>query len=354
MSIATKNQFWNARMTGLNPASPGGNTNDIWSGSGGSTVDGDWVMTSGSWAITPDTNVYTSYTIMACFTYSSIPSDDTVLLTLDNGTHKVEVKSDGTANGLKIVGASTVTFTDLDLNVSEDNSIPLMLRLTLADGGAVKCYRYEIEEDNDAVIDYKSITGASSSSATVKFGNASGNIKWHSVYYSQYGAFSPSELMASDFAQDIHVRMALAIVQHLKDSSKPYLKTQVDNANIVFAYDISSDNLRTMGTPSVHIYVANITSPEFTALGGSSIEQQYNVEIFVTTKGINYENAYMSALNILGEIFDELYTTTGLNGTTDSLESHEAVLDTRIDDDEITCTHQLTITYRRRIKMTRR
>ena len=354
MSIATKNQFWNARMTGLNPASPGGNTNDIWSGSGGSTVDGDWVMTSGSWAITPDTNVYTSYTIMACFTYSSIPSDDTVLLTLDNGTHKVEVKSDGTANGLKIVGASTVIFTDLDLNVSGDNSIPLMIRLTLTDGGGVKCYRYEIEEDNDAVIDYKTITGASSSSATVKFGNASGNIKWHSVYYSQYGAFSPSELMASDFAQDIHVRMALAIVQHLKDSSKPYLKTQVDNANIVFAYDISSDNLRTMGTPSVHIYVANITSPEFTALGGSSIEQQYNVEIFVTTKGINYENAYMSALNILGEIFDELYTTTGLNGTTDSLESHEAVLDTRIDDDEITCTHQLTITYRRRIKMTRR
>jgi hypothetical protein len=109
-----------------------------------------------------------------------------------------------------------------------------------------------------------------------------------------------------------------------------------------------------MSHPNVHVYVDNITSPEFNALGGSSIEQQYDVEIFVSTKGVNYENAYLTGLNILGEIFDELYTTTGLNGTTDSLDSHEVTLDTRLDNDEIICTHQLTITYRRRIKMTRR
>jgi len=354
MAIATKNQYWNARLTGQNPALPGGNSNDTWSGSGGSTVNGNWVMTSGSWAITPDTSTYKSYTLLACFSYTTAPSDDAVLLTLDNGTHKVEVKSDGTTTGLKIVGATTVTFSDLDLNVSEDDSIPIMIRLTLADGGAVRCYRYEIEENNDAVVDYKSLTGASSSSATVSFGNASGNVKWHSVYYSHFGAFTPTELMPSDFSQDIHVRMALAIVQHLQDSTKPYLKTQVNDANIVFAYDISPDNIRTMTHPNVHVYVDNITSPEFTALGGSSIEQQYDVEIFVSTKGVNYENAYLTGLNILGEIFDELYTTTGLNGTTDSLDSHEVTLDTRLDNDEIICTHQLTITYRRRIKMTHR
>ncbi len=55
-----------------------------------------------------------------------------------------------------------------------------------------------------------------------------------------------------------------------------------------------------------------------------------------------------------GEIFDELYTSTGLSGTTDSLVGHQCKLDTRLDDDEIICTHQLTMTYRRRIKMTRR
>ena len=94
---------------------------------------------------------------------------------------------------------------------------------TASSEGAVRCYRYEIEENNDAVIDYKTLTGASSSSATVSFGNASGNVKWHSVYYSHFGAFTPTELMPSDFSQDIHVRMALAI-QHLQDSTKPYLK----------------------------------------------------------------------------------------------------------------------------------
>ena len=353
MAIATKNQYWNARMTGADPSDPGGNSNDVWAGGSGSASGGDWVITNGTWTINPEAT-YLSYTIFACFTYTTAPDDGAVLLSLDNGTHKVEVQSDGTTTGLKVVGATTQTFSDLDLNLSDSTSVPMILRLTLENGGAVKCYRYEIEENDDAVIDYISLTGASGSSRAVKWGNTSGNVKWHTLYYSQFGAFGPRELIPSNFAQDIHVRMGLAIVEHLKDSTKPYLKTQVDDANIVFAYDISPDNLRTMLTPSIHVYVDNIASPEFDALGGTSIEQNYDVDIFVTTKGTNYENAYMLALNILGEIFDELYTSTGLSGTTDSLESHEAKLDTRVDDDEITCTHQLTITYRRRIKMTTR
>ena len=353
MSIAKKNQFWNARMTGADPSAPGGNSNDAWSGSGGSASGGNWVITNGTWEIDP-TDAFKSYTLFSCFTYTTAPDDGAVLLSLDNGTHKVEVQSDGTTTGLKVVGATTATFSDLDLDVTEDASVPIMIRLTLADGGAVKCYRYEIEEDDDDVIDYISLTAASSSARNVKWGNTSGNVKWHSVYFSKHGAFSPRELIPSDFAQDIHVRMALAIVEHLKDSTKPYLKTQVDNGNMVFAYDVSPDNIRTMLTPSIHVYVDNITSPEFDALGGSSISQLYDVDVFVTTKGTNYENAYMLGLNILGEIFDELYTSTGLSGTTDSIEAHRAVLDARTDNDDIICSHQLTLTYRRRIKMTRR
>ena len=352
MAIATKSQYWNARMRGADP-SVATTGEDVWAGGSGSANGGDWVITNGTWSITPAAED-NDMTLLACFSYTTAPDDDAVLLKLSNGSHKIEVKSDGTTTGLKIVGASTVTFSDLDLNVSGSEAVPIMIRLTLASDGSARCYRYEIEENDDAVDDFKSLTGASTSDNVVSFGNTSGSIKWHSVYYSKFGSFGPKELMGADFAQDIHVRMALSIIQHLKDSNRPYLKTQVDDANIVFAYDISPSSLRTMQTPSIHIYVEDIASPEFTALGGSAIDQVYSAEIFVTTKGTTYQNAYLLALNILGEIFDELYTSTGLSGTTDSLESHECKLDTRVDDDEITCTHQLTLTYKRRIKMTRR
>ena len=178
MTIATKNQYWNARMTGVDPSNPGGNSNDLWSGSGGSTVAGSWVITNGSWSITPaaDDN---SLTMLACLEYTTAPSDNTVLLSLSNGSHKVDVKSDGTKTGLKVVGATTSTFTELDLGLDEDNSVPIMIRLTLAEGGAVKCYRYEIEENDDAVDDYLSLTAVSSSDNAVIFGNNNGEVKWH-------------------------------------------------------------------------------------------------------------------------------------------------------------------------------
>ena len=56
----------------------------------------------------------------------------------------------------------------------------------------------------------------------------------------------------------------------------------------------------------------------------------------------------------MGEVFDELYVNTGLRGTTDSLDSYNMNLDTKLDDDETVCVHELNLTYRRRIKMTRR
>ena len=89
-------------------------------------------------------------------------------------------------------------------------------------------------------------------------------------------------------------------------------------------------------------------------MGGSSIEQLYEIAIYVTTKGTNYEEAYRLGLNIIGEVFDELYVNTGLTATTDNLESYAMNLDTKLDDDETVCVHQLNLSYNRRIKMTRR
>ena len=63
---------------------------------------------------------------------------------------------------------------------------------------------------------------------------------------------------------------------------------------------------------------------------------------------------YRLGLNIIGEVFDELYTNTGLSATTDNLEAYNMNLDVKLDDDETVCVHQLNVTYKRRIKMTRR
>ena len=95
-------------------------------------------------------------------------------------------------------------------------------------------------------------------------------------------------------------------------------------------------------------------SPEFESLGGSKITQNYDVKVFISVKGTNYENAYRKALNIMGEVFDELYTKTGIEGTTDSIISYSADLDTKKDEDETVCVHVLTLTYMRRIDMRHR
>ena len=123
---------------------------------------------------------------------------------------------------------------------------------------------------------------------------------------------------------------------------------------MIYGYDLSSQMINRIPTPSIHVMFQTISSPSFDALGGSNIEQLYTIGIFVTTKGTNYEDSYRLGLNIMGEVFDELYVNTGLRGTTDSLDSYNMNLDTKLDDDETVCVHELNLTYRRRIKMTRR
>ena len=43
----------------------------------------------------------------------------------------------------------------------------------------------------------------------------------------------------------------------------------------------------------------------------------------------------------MGEVFDELYTQTGVQGTTDSIIQYDAQLDSKMDDDETVCVHVL-------------
>tara|TARA_R100001510_G_C7653770_1_gene212183 strand:+ start:1230 stop:2285 length:1056 start_codon:yes stop_codon:yes gene_type:complete len=351
MTVASKNQFFNARIRGEDPANPAGpNVSDAFTGSGGSASGGAWVITNSTYSI----GHATSMTMVAMLSYNTAPDSGAVLMTLDNGTKLVQVKSKGNNTQLDLVGATTVTINDLDLNLSEDNSVPLILRLTMDASGNAKLYTHEILRDTDGNDGFYSVAGASTSSATASFGNTSGSVNWFSIYYSKFGAFNPEELMLSDFAQDTLARMGISVIDTLKESNRPFIKKFVSDSSIVYGYDLSSQMINRIPTPSIHVMFQNISSPSFDALGGSQIEQLYTIGIFVTTKGTNYEDCYRLCLNIMGEVFDELYVNTGLRGTTDSLDSYNMNLDTKLDDDETVCVHELNLTYRRRIKMTRR
>ena len=351
MAVANKNEFWNARIRGEDPANPAGpNVSDAFTGSGGSASGGAWVITNSTYSI----GHATSMTMVAMLSYNTAPDSGAVLMTLDNGTKRVQVKSKGNNTQLDLVGATTVTISDLDLNLSEDNSVPLMLRLTMDTAGNAKLYTHEILRDTDGNDAFYSVAGASTSSATASFGNTSGSVNWFSVYFSKFGAFNPEELMLSEFAQDTLARMGISVVDTIKNSTRPYTKKFVSNSSIAYGYDLSSEMMNRMPTPSIHVMFENVSSPSFDSLGGNSIEQMYTIAVFVTTKGTNYEDCYRLGLNIIGEVFDELYVNTGLAATTDNLESYDMQLDTKLDDDETVCVHQLNLTYRRRIKMTRR
>ena len=80
----------------------------------------------------------------------------------------------------------------------------------------------------------------------------------------------------------------------------------------------------------------------------------YSIDVYVTARGTDYKNSYRLGLSIMGEVFDELYTKTGLQGSTDSLIGYNLTFDSKMDDDEIICIHQLNLTYMKRVNMTRR
>ena len=353
MAVANKSQYWNSRVRGEQPTSPDTtNTNDSWSktGSGGSTSNGAWVNTAATYNI----EFATSMTLVSMISYNTAPDADAVLMTLDNGVKRVQVKSKGNNTELDLVGATTVTVSDLDLAMAEDNAVPLMLRLTMDSAGNAKLYIHEILRDTDGNDGFYSVVGSNTSAGECSIGNTSGSVNWFAIYYSKFGAFNPEELMLSDFAQDTLARMGISVVDTLKACSRPYIKKYVKDSSIIYGYDLSSQMINRLMTPSIHVLFQNVSSPQFDTLGGSSIEQLYEIAIYVTTKGTNYEEAFRLGLNIMGEAFDELYTTTGLAATTDNIESYNMILDSKLDDDETICVHQLNLTYRRRIKMTRR
>lgn len=348
MAVADKESFWQLRTNGGDPATVlhGELTAWVKTGVGGSASGGAWVVTNQTMSHTPTTDAYTFWAVIK---YNSIPNDNEVLVTLDNATKKVELKSNGTATGLKIVGATTVTLSDLTLNTE-----PMVIRISLDASGNVKVYPYDIDEDDDANTISKSLVGASGSSRSISWGNTNGSVQWLNVLATTDGAFSPDEFSQSDFTNDTLLRSGLNIVETLKASERPFLKNFVDNSSIVYGYDLSSNMISRIATPSVHVVLKAYRANEILALGGHRLDNQYQVLIYITTRASNYKNAYRLGLDIASDVFDEIMLDLGLDFNTDSILSYDLTLDNKLDNDEIVCLHQLQFDMMRRSHLKRR
>jgi len=355
MAIATTQQYWTSRNNGNDPTDPSGNNNEAFVETGSGAADGDYwkITSSGYYSITPSTS--DDLTILATVFYpnaSSIPTDGTTLIRLRSDSHTVEVQATGTATSLKIVGATTSYFNNLDLTKVDIEPYITTIRLTLAADGSAVMYIHDIIEDDYGTDKSLSVVGtADTTGRDIRWGSNSGETKWGSVYATHHGAFSPDELSMSAFYQSTLNRLGLAIRNTLRDSKRAYIK-EIPDSSIVYGYDLSSAMIMRLSPPTIHVLVPSTGSESFDALGGTSIQTENSAQVMVTTKGTDYKEAYRLCLRIMGDVFDELYTKTGLNGSKDSLIGYTIALDTKLDNDEMVCIHTLELTYMRRERMT--
>ena len=347
MVVADKSMFWQLRMEGTDPTVQNGNELIAWSATGSGSVNGDaWRITNQTLSNNPALGDV-AYSLWAMIKYNATPDADEVLMKLDNGTHTVSVKVIDNVS-IKLVGTTTATFTNLDF-INEYT----ILRLTLDSSGNAKLYRHEIIEDDDASTDFLSVVGDTGSSRLIQWGNTTGTVDWYNVYATHDGAFTPDEMSPSPFVTDTLHRGGLKIVETLQNSSRPYL-TMVDNSSIKYGYDISTAMISRIAAPSIHVVIKSLQSNEISALGGHRIDDLSKVEVYVLTRGTNYENAYRFCLSIVGDVFDEVMTNLGLDFNKDAILGYMLDLDSKMDDDETVCVHRLSFDLLRRVPLQRR
>lgn len=362
MTVSKTTDYWTSRLDGNNPAQPVGMNNEAWvvdaQGPAGAADGLNWRIngsnTYGFWKVVPTT---TEYTMWISFSFNTPPSSGATIAQLDNGTHEVLLKSNGDNTSLQLIGASgaTTMITGLDLNMSEDNSIPTVIRLTLSSSGVAKAYVYDIMEDDDGNVLNKTIDGYNTNTGTKRaiWGNGSGDVTWYAVYFTSMGAFNPDEMVTSNYSNVTLIQTAFGIIDVLRTARSYNLKNVVQPSGILYGYDISS-NVAVRQVPAVHVLIRRVDSPDMYSLAGTSAEYFFQVEVYVVTKGTDYKNAYRQGMAIIGECLDELYSKTGLKGSTDSLIGHDARLDSRLDPDDQICVHVLNLRYMRRVDLSRR
>ena len=361
MAIALSSEYWTSRVNGEDPTNPAStHNNQAWTktGTGGSASGDYWLITGSQYFHIPSANIdNNTLTLLTAFYYSdptAIPADGTVLMRLRSASHVVEVQSTGAITSIKLVGATTVTITGLDLTMVEADPSRLMLRLTLDSSNTAILYLNESIETALGDSAYYSVTASADvTGKQIRWGSDSGTTQWATAYASTDNAFSPDEMAQSDFYQNSVIRTGIATVNTLRNCKRYHLKI-IPDAHIQYGYDISSEMIDRIHPPTIHVLLKGIESPNFATLSGSRVEQHYEIAVYVTTKDINYTEAYRQGLRIAGDVFDELYTTSGLDATTDSLQSYSANFDTRLDGDETVCIHILNFVYTKRLTMLRR
>lgn len=362
MAVSKITDYWTSRLDGNDPSSPVGMNNEQFTGTGGGTpgaADGlNWRINSengnGDYTLYPTTE---NYTLWVSFSYpdsNDIPTDGTSLAKLQIASHRFDIQSDGTKTGLKVVGATTTTFSGLDLCMEEDDAIPTVIRITMDSTGQANAYLFDIIEDDDGTTLSKTMTAeAVSGTPSIIWGNANGDVLWYAVYATTMGAFNPDEMVTSNYSNVTLIQTAFGIIDVLKEARSYNLKNVVRPDAIRYGYDISS-NMAVRYSPAVHVLIRRVDSPDMYSLSGTSAEYFFQVEVYVVTKGTDYKNCYRQGLEILGECLDELYSKTGLKGSTDSLIGHDARLDSRLDPDDQVCVHTLNLRYMRRVDLSKR
>ena len=346
MAIADRTDWWDYRFFGDDPTDPPSGSNEPFSATGSGASSSGGYRTITDQVLTPSPSAYTAFAILK---YVTTPNNNEVLIRLDNNSKRVEIQSTGADDSLKVVGATTQTYSGLDL---KNDYIPI--RLTLDASGNAVMYIYEILEDDAGATNYKSVAGSSGSGKELRWGNTTGSVSWGNLFMTSKGAFSPDELSPSEFVNDTIIRLGFSIRETLKDSKRPFIKNFVDNSSIVYGFDMSSNMMNRIGNPAIYVVMQSVSSPNFAVLGGARADHDLEAQVFVVTRGSDYESAYRLSTDIAGDVVDELYTNTGLDATNDSLVSYSANFDTRIDEDEVVCVHKLTFKYMRRIQLHRR
>ena len=357
MTVSKTTDYWTSRLDGNDPASPVGMNNEKFTGTAGAADGLNWRINSangnGYYQLTPTTSEHTLWIAFSYPDSSDIPSNNTVLASINSGSYYIQLQSDGTKTGLKIVGATTATFSGLDLCMEEVDAIPTTVRITMNSSGECKIYLFDIGENDDGEVLNKTVQGGSTGTSLIQWGNPNGDVLWYAVYLTTMGAFSPDEMVTSNYANVTLIQTAFGIIDVLKTSRSYNLKNVVKPDAIRYGYDISS-NMALRYTPAVHVLIRRVDSPDMYSLAGTSAEYFFQVEIYVATKGTDYKNAYRQGMEIIGECLDELYSKTGLKGSSDSLIGHDARLDSRLDPDDQICVHVLNLRYMRRVDLSRR
>lgn len=357
MAVSKTTDYWTSRLDGNDPASPVGMNNEQFTGSAGAADGLNWRINSengnGYYQLTPTTNEHTLWIAFSYPDSNDIPFDNTVLAQINNGSHYIQLQSDGTKTGLKIVGATSDSFTGLDLCMEEDDAIPTVVRITMNASGQCKLYLFDIDEDDDGATLSKTVQGGSTGTYDIKWGNPNGDVIWYAVYLTTKGAFSPDEMVTSNYSNVTLIQTAFGIIDVLKNARSYNLKNVVKPDAIRYGYDISS-NMAVRYSPAVHVLIRRVDSPDMYSLSGTSAEYFFQVEVYVVTKGTDYKNCYRQGMDIIGEVLDELYSKTGLKGTSDSLIGHDARLDSRLDPDDQVCVHTLNLRYMRRVDLSKR